>query len=111
MSSPDTALSISANLVQTLLAGQLFDRLNLWVFPLLLGEGRHVGGDAGLVGTTFEEGTWLALVYAAATRLFITGDSSGVRVTLLVCRRSSEVSDHWPNTSNFTFSAMSPFTP
>ncbi len=31
----------SANLVQTLLANDLFDRLNLWVHPLLLGSGKQ----------------------------------------------------------------------
>src|SRR5205814_884675 len=32
----------SLNFVQTLLADQLFDRLNLWVYPILLGEGKKV---------------------------------------------------------------------
>ena len=31
----------SANLVQTLLAHDLFDRLNLWVYPILLGGGKQ----------------------------------------------------------------------
>jgi dihydrofolate reductase len=31
----------SANLVQTLLANELFDRLNLWVYPVLLGSGKQ----------------------------------------------------------------------
>jgi dihydrofolate reductase len=31
----------SANLVQTLLANDLFDRLNLWVHPILLGSGKQ----------------------------------------------------------------------
>jgi dihydrofolate reductase len=31
----------SANLFQTLLAQRLFDRLNLWVYPLLLGTGKR----------------------------------------------------------------------
>lgn len=37
----------SLNLVQTLLAEQLFDELTLWVYPLLLGTGKHVfaGGE------------------------------------------------------------------
>jgi len=36
--------------VQTLLADGLFDRLNLWVYPLLLGAGKRVFG-AGTVPT------------------------------------------------------------
>jgi dihydrofolate reductase len=32
----------SVDLVQTLLAEQLFDRLNLWVYPLVLGSGKRV---------------------------------------------------------------------
>jgi len=32
----------SLDLVQTLLADQLFDRLNLWVYPIVLGTGKHV---------------------------------------------------------------------
>ncbi|ACZ22032.1 dihydrofolate reductase [Sanguibacter keddieii DSM 10542] len=34
----------SLDLVQTLLADGLFDRLNLWVYPLLLGAGKRVFG-------------------------------------------------------------------
>jgi dihydrofolate reductase len=35
----------SVNLVQTLLAERLFDRLNLWVFPVVLGTGKKVFAD------------------------------------------------------------------
>jgi dihydrofolate reductase len=35
----------SANLFQTLLAERLFDRLNLWVYPLLLGTGKRAFAD------------------------------------------------------------------
>ncbi len=35
----------SANLFQTLLAERLFDRLNLWVYPLMLGTGKRAFAD------------------------------------------------------------------
>ena len=35
----------SLNLVQSLLRFGLVDRLNLWLFPLLLGDGKHVFAD------------------------------------------------------------------
>lgn len=35
----------SVNLVQTLLREQLYDELNLWVFPVVLGEGKKVFPD------------------------------------------------------------------
>lgn len=35
----------SGNLVQTLLRNDLADRLNLWVFPVLLGSGKRLFGD------------------------------------------------------------------
>lgn len=38
----------SLDLVQTLLTEKLFDRLNLWVYPILLGEGKKVF-DGGAV--------------------------------------------------------------
>jgi dihydrofolate reductase len=38
----------SLDFVQTLLAQKLFDRLNLWVYPILLGEGKKVF-DGGTV--------------------------------------------------------------
>ncbi|HEY7225449.1 MAG TPA: dihydrofolate reductase family protein [Micromonosporaceae bacterium] len=38
----------SLNLVQTLLAQRLFDRLNLWVFPVVLGSGKKVFADGAV---------------------------------------------------------------
>jgi dihydrofolate reductase len=35
----------SGNLVQTLLRHDLVDRLNLWVYPLLLGTGKRLFGE------------------------------------------------------------------
>ena len=35
----------SVDLVQTLLAERLFDRLNLWVYPIVLGSGKKVFAD------------------------------------------------------------------
>ncbi len=35
----------SGNLVQTLLANDLVDELVLWVFPVLLGEGKRLFGE------------------------------------------------------------------
>ncbi len=43
----------SANLVQTLLANELFDRLNLWVHPILLGKGKQAFAG-GTVPTNLE---------------------------------------------------------
>ena len=40
----------SLNFVQTLFAERLFDRLTLWVYPVLLGSGKKVFGD-GVVPT------------------------------------------------------------
>lgn len=40
----------SLDFVQTLLAERLFDRLNLWVYPILLGHGKKVFAD-GVVPT------------------------------------------------------------
>jgi dihydrofolate reductase len=40
----------SLNFVQTLLAERLFDRLTLWVYPILLGNGKKVFAD-GVVPT------------------------------------------------------------
>ncbi|SEE37688.1 Dihydrofolate reductase [Arthrobacter alpinus] len=40
----------SMDFVQTLFAGQLFDRLTLWVYPILLGSGKKVFAD-GVVPT------------------------------------------------------------
>jgi dihydrofolate reductase len=41
----------SLNLVQSLLAGRLFDRLDLWIHPILLGSGKTVF-DGGQVPTS-----------------------------------------------------------
>jgi dihydrofolate reductase len=38
----------SLDLVQTLLAERLFDRLNLWVFPVVLGTGKRVFADGAV---------------------------------------------------------------
>ena len=38
----------SLNLVQTLLAERLFDRLTLWVFPVVLGSGKKVFADGAV---------------------------------------------------------------
>ncbi|MCU1439587.1 MAG: deaminase [Rhodoglobus sp.] len=43
----------SLDFVQTLLAERLFDRLNLWVYPILLGGGKKVFAD-GVVPTNLE---------------------------------------------------------
>lgn len=43
----------SVDLVQTLLAQGLFDRLTLWIHPILLGTGKHVFAD-GAVPTNLE---------------------------------------------------------
>ncbi|MFN7150470.1 MAG: dihydrofolate reductase family protein, partial [Microthrixaceae bacterium] len=43
----------SMDLVQTLLRDGLFDRLTLWVHPILLGAGKHVFAD-GTVPTSLE---------------------------------------------------------
>lgn len=38
----------SLDLVQTLLGEQLFDRLNLWVYPIVLGKGKKVFADGAV---------------------------------------------------------------
>ncbi len=38
----------SLDLVQTLLAERLYDRLNLWVYPIVLGKGKKVFGDGAV---------------------------------------------------------------
>lgn len=53
----------SGNLVQTLLRDDLVDRLNLWVFPVLLGSGKQL----------FAQGT-----VPAALRLMGSATSKGV---------------------------------
>jgi dihydrofolate reductase len=40
--SPRVDVIGSGNLVQTLLRNDLVDRLNLWVFPVLLGSGKRL---------------------------------------------------------------------
>lgn len=53
----------SGNLVQTLLRNDLADRLNLWVFPVLLGSGKRL----------FAEGTVPAALRLAESATFPTG--------------------------------------
>jgi dihydrofolate reductase len=62
----------SLDLVQSLLRFGLVDRLNLWLYPLLLGSGKHVfaGGTAPTVrrlveSVTYPNGT-LQLAYETA---------------------------------------------
>lgn len=71
----------SLNLVQTLLRERLFDRLNLWVYPILLGPGKKVF-DGGAVpanltllapATTSAKGT-VHLRYALGAGVPATGD-------------------------------------
>lgn len=38
----------SMDFVQTLFAGQLFDRLTLWVYPILLDSGKKVSADGAV---------------------------------------------------------------
>lgn len=38
----------SLNFVQTLLSEQLYDRLNLWVYPIILGQGKRVFEDGAV---------------------------------------------------------------
>lgn len=38
----------SLDFVQTLFAGQLFDQLNLWVYPIMLGAGKRVFADGSI---------------------------------------------------------------
>lgn len=73
----------SVGLVQTLLAERLFDRLTLWVFPIVLGGGKKVFAG-GTVPTNLElvepavtspKGAVL-LRYAAAPGIPATGDMS-----------------------------------
>jgi dihydrofolate reductase len=74
---PDGEIRVygSGNLVQTLLANDLVDELHLWVFPVLLGEGKRL----------FAEGTRpAALELAGAT-------SSGAGVVVQTYRRAGDV--------------------
>ncbi|WP_433824744.1 dihydrofolate reductase family protein [Actinoplanes sp. CA-015351] len=71
----------SLNLVQTLLRDRLFDRLNLWVYPILLGAGKKVFQDGVLPAklaltepaVTTPSGV-VRLRYAAADGIPATGD-------------------------------------
>ena len=75
----------SVNLVQTLLSEGLFDRLNLWVFPLVLGAGKNVFGHgvvpAGLTlvepALTTPRGAVL-LSYAPTGETPTTGDMTTI---------------------------------
>jgi len=71
----------SLNLVQTLLAEQLFDTLTLWVYPILLGTGKQVfaGGAVPTNLTLIEPATTsptgaVTLRYALAPGTPATGD-------------------------------------
>jgi len=73
----------SLNLVQTLLRDRLFDRLNLWVYPIVLGTGKKVF-DGGAVpanltllepATTSSKGT-VHLRYSLGEGTPATGDMS-----------------------------------
>lgn len=62
----------SGDLIQTLLRSELVDRINLWLYPIVLGEGKRLFGEGAvpaamkLVQTAmFPSGTVL-LVYEAA---------------------------------------------
>lgn len=74
----------SLNLVQTLFAERLFDRLTLWVYPILLGKGKKIFADgvvpSNLVlvepAVTSPRGT-VTLRYALADGTPGVGDMSG----------------------------------
>ena len=73
----------SVNLVQTLLADRLFDRLTLWVYPIVLGNGKKVFGDGTVPANltlvepagTSPKGA-VTLRYALAPGTPATGDMS-----------------------------------
>jgi dihydrofolate reductase len=73
----------SVNLVQTLLAERLFDRLTLWVYPIVLGAGKKVFSDGAVPAnlmltepaSTSTKGAVL-LRYARAEGTPHTGDMS-----------------------------------
>lgn len=95
---PDTAAAIrelrerhqnihvvgSLNLVQTLFAERLFDRLTLWVYPILLGKGKKIFADGVVLSNlvlaepavTSPTGT-VTLRYALADGTPGVGDRSG----------------------------------
>ncbi|TIT45471.1 MAG: dihydrofolate reductase, partial [Mesorhizobium sp.] len=45
---PDLLIQGSGNLIQTLLANGLIDEIRLMTFPLLLGKGKRLFGDAAM---------------------------------------------------------------
>ncbi|WP_027145746.1 dihydrofolate reductase family protein [Mesorhizobium sp. WSM3626] len=45
---PDLLIQGSGNLIQTLLANELIDEIRLMTFPLLLGKGKRLFGDAAM---------------------------------------------------------------
>ena len=45
---PDLLIQGSGNLIQTLLANRLIDEVRLMIFPLLLGKGKRLFGDAAM---------------------------------------------------------------
>jgi len=71
----------SLDFVQTLLAERLFDRLNLWVYPIVLGHGKKVFAEGTVPASltllepavTSPNGA-LALRYAVADGIPATGD-------------------------------------
>ena len=75
----------SLDLVQSLLAERLFDRLNLWVYPIVLGTGKHVfAGGAVPANLTLVEPALTSptgavqLRYALTSGTPATGDMAGV---------------------------------
>jgi dihydrofolate reductase len=75
----------SLDLVQSLLAERLFDRLNLWVYPIVLGTGKHVfAGGAVPSNLTLVEPALTSptgavqLRYALASGTPATGDMAEV---------------------------------
>jgi dihydrofolate reductase len=66
----------SLDLVQTLLAGGLFDRLNLWVHPLVLGQGKRVfGAGAVPAGLTLVEPATTSPMGVVLLRYAPTGEA------------------------------------
>ena len=73
----------SIDLVQTLVAERLFDRLTLWIYPILLGTGKQVFADGTVPSnlTLLEPAVTTAtgavqLRYARAEGIPSTGDMS-----------------------------------
>jgi dihydrofolate reductase len=69
----------SVDLVQTLLAEQLFDELQLWVYPVVLGQGKKVFPDGAaaanltLLGVEAGDNGAVSLRYAPAPGPVRTG--------------------------------------